>query len=1480
MNVGELQGSLGLDVGPVARAFAQLEAMTRRAESGFQSATRTTQTFDRELGRVPETAKRVLEAFTGFSLARGFEEGIGKIRQFISESRQLGLEAKTQEAAFAAMTRAVGISGDELLRSLQRVSGGILNESDVMQAAVRAMQEGLDPTQIVRLMEIARQSAKVMGTDVSTAFNAITEAIANQQTRALKQMGIVIDLDDAMQKYAQSTGTSADALTIAGRAQALFNAVAEKGAPLVHALSTEALTQREIIERAGAEWKQFKEDIGKALVDAQVAVLRWVGDLKPALDGVKTALMSFADGGKTAVDAIHGLVSPVAELTRSLLGTEAAAKAASIALYGLGAATTLAAIGGLVTLLRVGVVGALGLIAAHPAFAAITALVTLAVVAKKGYEAMDAGIRSGVTDQQKLNDLLAEQAMLVKQLQDNPGAQGLLDRLKAVQDEIIRTQAAAGDATRGSREGAAGPVDRTAAAILPKPALVDPVKQALHDVDLAQLKLRADLDAGRIGADQYAAGLNRLAGQLEPLTGKSEEALKRFVALRKEITDLGLASLEQSFEQQKDAIAAGAEITTAGINPEQETALFRQAEEARLKAVEQMRAELEVAMAGAGEGAEVAFAQGQIDAAAAQRGRILDVQKSLADESGAVQLAALQDYIRARQEFLDADVGSDAQREAVRLQIFRASLDKRLAELRTGLAAETELVIAKQHEIAAAMEQLATAGQRSALAVARTQVAAAQLSGDAWGVFVGTLQMELLQLPTFFQEVQQAAVTVFTGLHDAFKDSFVSLFHGDLDGLKNAWKAFLDKLIDLLASFLASEAVKLFFELLGMDVGGGGVSINVGGGGSGGGVTVGGVNVGSTGSSAGNTVTNLGTSLATSVITSKLASWISGGSTTSLSQAVWNYAVDLVTGAAPPVAATTGTTITPAVADTSALSMGFGTTGATAAGGGFVFTGATEAGAAAALTGAEGGATAAALGAGTAAGGSGSAATGTAMAPAVPFLALAAPVALFLAAYLTNRKTPFDAVLAKNVQQMGQFQQQLAQGIPLGDQLSAAILTGVEAVQQFGRFQSGGGFHEGMPFGAPNAPLMDIDPNNISPYTLERIKKIYGDNAEAVVQVIAQQTAAVRAAAQQQVQAIIAGQATVTPFTAPELGGGGDAGDRLTALAQEEQGLFQRQAAALMTAIPGTANLSGPAFQGLTAQLEQAQGNFGALQAIVEAIERSLGLSTDNAVQLVQNALASAQAFQQTADATTTTQTTLDGVTQSLTTGGEQTRTMAEAAQGFAVALAGGTAPADQLQGAFGALAGQYGPAFTDAVMGAVDALGLGQEAADGLLGLIQQMAETEITIPVTFNVGPAPNVPGGGAPEPQDSRLHGGWIHARLLAGGWITAAGGAWVPGGTWGADHVPALLDGGEYVVQAPAAARYPGFLERFNADPDMALAGVRSGGRHGDGPILAVTQPDPEDRAMMREQNALLREQNALLRQLATRGSQRPRGDAWA
>ncbi|MBI4822670.1 MAG: hypothetical protein HY805_00340 [Nitrospirae bacterium] len=200
-----------------------------------------------------------------FGMTAAITASLGTVYKAIDFAK-LGASALQAEESFKNVTSAYRVHADMMLQKMKEISAGILDNSELMQRAVRSLQQGLSQTQIVQLLEVARSSARVAGIDIASAFDQITTATANQTTRGLKSLGIVIDQGNAFKEYAKSIGKSADQLTELEQSQALANLAIIEGQRQMKAMGEIAINANEAIQKISSQWHEIKEKTGKEIL--------------------------------------------------------------------------------------------------------------------------------------------------------------------------------------------------------------------------------------------------------------------------------------------------------------------------------------------------------------------------------------------------------------------------------------------------------------------------------------------------------------------------------------------------------------------------------------------------------------------------------------------------------------------------------------------------------------------------------------------------------------------------------------------------------------------------------------------------------------------------------------------------------------------------------------------------------------------------------------------------------------------------------------------------------------------------------------------------------------------------------------------------------------------------------------------------------------------------------------------------------------
>jgi hypothetical protein len=129
------------------------------------------------------------------------------------------------QQAFAAST---GLAMNTVAKSVQAATEAQISFKEASQATAIGFAAGLNADQMERLAAAANSAAKVLGRDVADAFDRMTRGVIKAEPEVLDELGIILRLDIATEKYARSLGVTAESLTTFEKSQAVLNEVLDQ----------------------------------------------------------------------------------------------------------------------------------------------------------------------------------------------------------------------------------------------------------------------------------------------------------------------------------------------------------------------------------------------------------------------------------------------------------------------------------------------------------------------------------------------------------------------------------------------------------------------------------------------------------------------------------------------------------------------------------------------------------------------------------------------------------------------------------------------------------------------------------------------------------------------------------------------------------------------------------------------------------------------------------------------------------------------------------------------------------------------------------------------------------------------------------------------------------------------------------------------------------------------------------------------------
>lgn len=519
--------------------------------AGFNAAMRVATQFSQSIG--------VLGVAIGTTLGNALTRALEKIATFISETMEMGRAARIAEAAFSAMARSVGQDADTIARKVAIAAGGLIDVTSAMSSLGRLLAEGFDTSQIEALATGAKNLSVLMGTDVTTAFNQMSQAVLAGNTRMLRTVGIYIDSQRAVEEYANALGKASGDLTEAGRAHAIMGAVLDALAKKNKALGDSMDPAIVKAQQLARQWDDLRQEIGKAADTVRTEFLGYVMNNWPKIQTM-----------------IKGTADVFLALTKTITGTfQAAQPILNLLLTTVNA--VLAAFNQLPEEVRaMGVIGVLlfGRFGMTP-LGKIGAVITIAAGLVTVIAEINRAHQESVPVQEKINALLKERTDLEAKLADaqknlgdkQPNAlvkstmagwQARLDAIKA-QIQVLEDSKNRGmDALEDARAQRSKPTPVAGN----KPPESFPDRDAMTQANRSVMDASHAYDIARGSLSDYRATIVDAIAILKPFAAGHRDIAERIQGLEKQLVDLDESAAKLHFEKVQHALSMAFDPST------------------------------------------------------------------------------------------------------------------------------------------------------------------------------------------------------------------------------------------------------------------------------------------------------------------------------------------------------------------------------------------------------------------------------------------------------------------------------------------------------------------------------------------------------------------------------------------------------------------------------------------------------------------------------------------------------------------------------------------------------------------------------------------------------------------------------------------------------------------------------------------------------------------------------------------------------
>ncbi len=212
---------------------------------------------------------------------------------------------KQVNATFEMLGKSAGIAGDAIRDDLVKAAGGLVDTTEVLEAANKAMIVlGENARKMPEIMELSRKVIAVMGGELTETFEGLSRALAMGNARMLRQYGITVNADEATKKFAASIGVGVEYLDAAGKKQAIFNAAMEQAHAKFDKVDVSITATSNSMHKIGTSFHEIKE-LAVTMWDAIAGstVVKNVGAVADAIHGWDVSLKSMFGHGKEQQDA-------------------------------------------------------------------------------------------------------------------------------------------------------------------------------------------------------------------------------------------------------------------------------------------------------------------------------------------------------------------------------------------------------------------------------------------------------------------------------------------------------------------------------------------------------------------------------------------------------------------------------------------------------------------------------------------------------------------------------------------------------------------------------------------------------------------------------------------------------------------------------------------------------------------------------------------------------------------------------------------------------------------------------------------------------------------------------------------------------------------------------------------------------------------------------------------------------------------------
>ena len=292
----------GKSMGSVAKNVNESD---RRLKSLSQQTSNSTKAFSKQAqtiggGLVPIYATIAAQVFA-VSAAFRFLQDAMETRNMIEGQKAFGAVTGT---AYAALTSGV-----------QEATANMLSFKEAASAVAIGTAAGLNRSQLEGIGQAAKNASLALGRDLTDSFNRLIRGVTKAEPELLDELGIILRLEPATEKYAQMIGKTRTELNAFERSQAVANEVLDqaerKFGMITEIMDPSAFALSQFAKEFDDLMKIIKEKVANILIPVvqflKENIMSLVGVMgllaAPIVKSILPDFSAFAAGAQATADA-------------------------------------------------------------------------------------------------------------------------------------------------------------------------------------------------------------------------------------------------------------------------------------------------------------------------------------------------------------------------------------------------------------------------------------------------------------------------------------------------------------------------------------------------------------------------------------------------------------------------------------------------------------------------------------------------------------------------------------------------------------------------------------------------------------------------------------------------------------------------------------------------------------------------------------------------------------------------------------------------------------------------------------------------------------------------------------------------------------------------------------------------------------------------------------------------------------------------